>query len=237
MAEGPDESPIGFSESDFNRVREVVRYVEASYPPSGNGRNRLPPPLPDGIPIYNDTGSTLGKYSLVRPHAIRLVGKKIFIDVKQPDTTFRQDMFVVGPNDIPSSGYGSAQSGPIVRCLYDSGTPTIGTGYGPKPSQLTASLGYPCCLRVLGIYDATDKIMWARLSPIDHIFGRAQGAIAKDSTSGTVEVYYGAPTTGGSIITSMTITGVHNPWDDVADNAFVGVNWRNGYPCLDAREC
>lgn len=234
MADDSNDAPIGFSEGDFNRVREVVRYVESTFPPSGNGRPRLPPPTPDGIPIYNDTGSTLGKYSLVRPHAIRKVSTKIFIDVKQPDTTLRQNMLVVGDNDVPASSYGLAQRGPQVKVLYDTGTPAIGEGYGPKPSQFTASKNYPCCLICDGIYDSSDKIMWARLVPIDIVLGKTNASHAAGA-SGTVNVYSG--TVGSeAIITSMTVSA-YNRFTDIDSGKWVFVTWVNGQPYLSAAEC
>lgn len=235
-----DDIPIGFSESDFARVREVVRYVESSFPPSGNGRPRLPPPTPDGIPIYNDTGGSLGKYSIVRPNAIRLVEKKIFIDVKQPDSTHSWDYLVVGDNDIPTSGYGMAQRGPLVKVLYDTGTPTRGQGYGAKSGQKTASLNYPECLICAGIYDATDKIMWARLKAVEEVIGKLDAPLSQGSTA-DVSIWIGA---GGSESDSgVNVEVAARDWlmksgaTDIASGKKVVVRRINGVPYVTEAEC
>lgn len=235
-----DDIPIGFSESDFARVREVVRYVESSFPPSGNGRPRLPPPTPDGIPIYNDTGGSLGKYSLVRPNAIRLVEKKIFIDVKQPDSTHSWDYLVVGDNDIPSASYGLAQRGPMVKFLYDTGTPAVGNGYGPKSGQYTAVKNYPECLIVAGIYDAGDKIAWGRLKPIEELIGKLDGSLSQGSTA-TVSIWIGA---GGSESDSgVNVEVAVRDWlmksgaTAIASGKKVVVRRINGVPYVTEAEC
>lgn len=195
------------------------------------------------VPFKNANANTCPAYGVLPLTGITLdTGMPFYFTADRPGTTFYRYFIVNGPNEVAQNevGYGYIVNGSQNRvCIaaYDSGSPACGEEWGPKPSQFTLSKGYPGCFTVLGILDSTNKWMLGYLHPVLNVFGMSQGAIAKDATNGVVEVFSGQPNSGASIISSMTITSVCNPWDDIADNKLVGVNWRNGYPTIDAREC
>lgn len=242
-----DEEVYGFFADDVAKLREVTNRVLRA--PRGRPVARGITPHPNHIqwfPFRNDYGGTATARGVMR-----ITGATSFSSVlgsgedampiltcDRPNTTFYRQYAVNGPQDVATGEYGLCALSGMLEVAYDgSGTPAKDEGWGPKPSQFTISKAHPETSSIIAISDSTNSYVLCDFGKITHIFGRAQGAIAKDSTSGVVEVYSGAPTSGASIITSMTITGVHNPWVDIPDNEFVGVNWRNGYPCIDAKEC
>ncbi len=89
---------------------------------------------------------------------------------------------------------------------YDSGSPALGEGWGPKPGQWTLSKGFPCTTIVDGIWDATDKILQGSFGLIDTLLGKASGSItARSSTtpgSGTLAIWCRI----GSTLTDTTMT-------------------------------
>lgn len=159
-------------------------------------------------------------------------------ECNRPSSTFRQINLVNNDWTVGQDRYGLAQLGPQVTFAYETGSPVLGEGFGPKPSQFLGGKNYPCILTCIGIVDATNKWALGTWNPlIQEIFGQTQGSIAKNATNGVVEVYSGAPGSGASIISSMTVTGVCNPWETVADNKKVLVRWVNGLPTLTGKEC
>lgn len=233
----------GFTERDLKRVVQTVLRSERSAK-SGQGSAQPAGSSVQWFPFRNDYSGTVPARSIMRitgatsfSSAFGGLDDQPILTCDRPNTTFYQQYAVCESQDVLTSEYGLCALSGLLEVAYDTGTPAQGEGWGPKPSQFALSKNYPAAANVVAVTDSTNKYLLCHFGPIERIFGRAQGAIAKDSTSGVVEVYSGAPTSGASIITSMTITGVHNPWADIADNDFLGVNWRNGYPCLDAREC
>jgi hypothetical protein len=194
---------------------------------------------PLGIVYRNDYAGDVTPYGIVAVKSIDVTNPGLPMAVTdRPSSTFRQINLVNNDWTIGEDKYGLAQLGPVVTFAYETGSPALGEGFGPKPSQFPAAENYPGILTCIGIVDATEKWALGTWNPlIQEVFGQTQGAIAKNATNGTVEVYSGAPGSGASIITSMTITGVHNPWEDVADNKKVLVRWVNGLPTLVGKEC
>lgn len=198
-------------------------------------------PRPVGDPIkwkmgYNASGETIPAFSVVRLEQGSVINGVYHMNLTKPSTTFTRFYGITGSQPISAASTGGYHTESWL-CTYDSGTPATGEEWGAKPGQWTLSKGYPGIFEIEGLWDSTNKYVLGQRKAIAHAYGLAQGAIAKNSTSGIVEVFSGAPGSGASIITSMTITAVHNPWEDIADDKRVGVNWRNGYACLDAREC
>ena len=235
------------TQRDLERVIQAVVRSENSPRGFGKDRGRRAADPTQWFTFRNDYSGTVPAFGVMRITGVVTLASDLgssggyndlpILKCDQPSTTFYQQYAVNGPQTVATGEYGSCALSGLIQVAYDTGTPAQGEGWGPKPSQFTLSENYPAAGQIVAVTDSTNKYALCHFGPIERIFGRAQGAIAKDATTGIVEVYSGAPTSGASIITSMTITGVHNPWDDIADNDFVGVNWRNGIPTLDAREC
>ncbi|MFA5752626.1 MAG: hypothetical protein WC910_06125 [Bacteroidales bacterium] len=109
----------------------------------------------------------------------------------------------------------------MVLVAYETGTPSIGDGYGAKPDQFTAAVNYPECLICRGIYDSTNKIMWAEYHPI-----RDFPFMLKESLTpgGTATAYLTEP--DGTIIDESTPLVV-TVTDTIGDKRAVGKDDRS----------
>lgn len=221
-----------------NRIIAADDSVQINYGRYGTLLSVKNKPL--GIPFKNAYAGAIAAYEVLAVEDIVTPadGKLPLVQVNRPSTTFRQMHLINNQWPVLQDGVGLAQLGPMVIAKYATGTPALGEGFGAKPSQFTLEKNYPTVCTCVGIYDSSNKYMLANWHPeILEVFGQTQGAIAKNATTGIVEVYSGAPGSGASIISSMTITGVHNPWQDVADNKKVLLRWPNGVPTLVGLEC
>jgi len=233
----------GFTERDLKRVVQTVLRSERSAK-AGQGAAQANGSSVQWFPFRNDYSGTVPARSVMR-----ITGATSFSSVfggiddqpiltcDRPNTTFYQQYAVCESQDVLTGEYGLCALSGLLEVAYDTGTPAQGEGWGPKPSQFTLSKNYPAAANVVAITDSTNKYVLCWFGPIVTVFGKTNAEIAKNATTGVVNVYSGVPGSGASIITSMQITTVHNPWETVATTKFVGVNWRNGLPCLDAREC
>lgn len=111
--------------------------------------------------------------------------------VAQPDTTFRRAYLVNGPRAIPIGTTQRIVNSPVMRVLYDTGTPALGEGWGPKPGQWTLAKHYPQTATVLGEIDSENKIMLCTWQLIGGMFATANGTIAADA-SGAISIHQGA---------------------------------------------
>lgn len=126
-----------------------------------HGRNQ---PLMDRF--INNSGYEIPPYGLCARGVINSVQDVPIWSAVQPTSTFCRDFLVNGPVTVPNGAMGRCYTGPVVLVAYETGTPSIGDGYGAKPDQFTAAVNYPECLICRGIYDSTNKIMWAEYHPI-----------------------------------------------------------------------
>src|SRR5215213_4800398 len=119
-------------------------------------------PRTTGIPFKNNFAGTIKPYEVFAAAGIYTTwGGPAAILADRPGTTFRRTYYVNGDSEVPQGQCGLAQMGPAVTVAYDTGTPAIGEGWGPKPSQFTLSKNYPHIATVLGIVDASKKWMLA----------------------------------------------------------------------------
>jgi hypothetical protein len=133
---------------------------------------------------------------------------------------------------------GRCYTGPVVLVAYETGTPSIGDGYGAKPDQFTAAVNYPECLICRGIYDSTNKIMWANLHIIEEVIGKLDGALSQGG-SATVSIWSGEG--GSEVDTGINITAydwlMKSGADDIAAGKKVLIRWINGVPYVTEAEC
>lgn len=233
----------GLSKTDHDELAQLLRQWRRNGKrlTSKELRNLYHQVIPPVL-FRNDSSEEVPAYGVMRVTGEVTIGEIAYITVTKPDSTFSWEYAVNSGTPIQPNEYGTAQQGDYRTFLYDDSdsTPTNGEWFGPVPSQWSMRRLYPSIARVAGTIDTEATTMRCKTPTdcmIERVFGYTQGPIAKDATNGIIEVFSGAPTSGASIITGMTIAGVHNPWDDVADNTWVGASVRNGKATLDAREC
>ena len=213
---------------DWNAMRRAA--IDRPYCGSGS----------DDPSFYNASGSEAPAYACMAVSGVQTLDSgEIVKKIAKPSSTFYQEYIFNNGTAIANEGTGTYQEGPEVKVAYDTGTPAVGEGWGPKPSQWTVSKNYPATCIVGCIYNSTDKIMLARAQSINQIIGKLAGALSVGS-SATVNVWSGA---GGSeaVITDMTVTAfdwlMSSGADDIASEKKVVVDWINGIPYVTEAEC
>ena len=190
-----------------------------------HGRNQ---PLMDRF--INNSGYEIPPYGLCARGVINSVQDVPIWSAVQPTSTFCRDFLVNGPVAVPNGAMGRCYAGPVVLVAYETGTPSIGDGYGAKPDQFTAAVNYPECLICRGIYDSTNKIMWAEYHPI-----RDFPFMLKESLTpgGTATAYLTTP--DGTIIDESTPLVV-TVTDTIGDKRAVGKDDRSAGGALGLAE-
>lgn len=116
-----------------------------------------------GIRVLNDAGETIPALSVAVVEAWDNASDPyVYAELKKPYTTFRPQIVITGEREIEDQKLSFIPDQRYYRVKYDSGTPAIGEGWGPKPGQWTISKGFPGC-RIVGIVDATNKIALVEL--------------------------------------------------------------------------
>jgi hypothetical protein len=188
-----------------------------------------------GIPFKNNFAGTIKPFEVFSGAGISTSwGGPAAVLADRPSTTFRRTYYVNGDTEVRQGEYGLAQLGPVVTVAYDTGTPALGEGWGPKPSQFTLSKNYPHIATVLGIVDGTKKWMLAQWNQLDRLIGKTNATHNKNA-SGTINLYQGA---AGSeaLISSLTVSAF-NKFANVASGKWVVVEWINGQWYLTSAEC
>lgn len=185
-------------------------------------------------PCYNAGSQDIAPHSLVALAAPSKLSGRWHWNVRRPDTTFSRYYGVTGFHEIAQTKRGAVALNGIVRVAYDAGTPAYGDGWGAKPSQFTASIGYPECLFVHGIIDGTAKIMQAELHPIDELLVKTSASHAKGASQ-SCDVYAGA-TKGSESDTTINVT-CYNRFADLDSGSWGLAKWVNGGLELFAGEC
>ncbi|MFA5445332.1 MAG: hypothetical protein WC262_10220 [Bacteroidales bacterium] len=188
--------------------------------------------------FINNSGYEIPPYGLCARGAINSVQDVPIWSAVQPTSTFCRDFLVNGPVTVPNGAMGRCYTGPVVLVAYETGTPSIGDGYGAKPDQFTAAVNYPECLICRGIYDSTNKIMWANLHIIEEVIGKLDGALSQGG-SATVSIWSGEG--GSEVDTGINITAydwlMKSGADDIAAGKKVLIRWINGVPYVTEAEC
>lgn len=161
---------------------------------------------PLGIVYKNTYAGDVTPYGIVSVADINIDEPGLpMAETSRPSSTFRQINLVNNDWTVGQDQYGLAQLGPQVTFAYETGSPALGEGFGPKPSQFAAAKNYPSILTCIGIVDATNKWALGMWNPlIDTLIGKPNSDIAKGAI-GTFNIYGG---TAGSeaIITGWTVS-------------------------------
>jgi hypothetical protein len=126
-----------------------------------------------------------------------------------------------------------------VEVAYDSGTPALDEGWGPKPDQWKLFKGFPATATPLIDLDSTNHIMLATWGPITDFLCKFDADItARSGTtigSGTASLYY----LSGSTLTDTTVNlTVYNISSTKATSGRYGSGaFKNGIPLVDVESC
>lgn len=156
------------------------------------------------------------------------IGDNPYIETKKPSTTFRRSYVVNSDYAVIGGTSGYCYATNIVILAYDTGTPALDETWGAKPSQFTASLGYPG-FRCLGILDATNKWMLAVPEPILTLRAKADAAINANS-SGTCSIYIGAA--GSESDSTINITAYTKELPQLSTDELITIDFTNGQPYI-----
>jgi hypothetical protein len=245
MAEDADDDEAGYTldAESFLKVRRVCDDFDRS--PVNQRRslgtgNRTGYRQVPGIQFYNDSSETAPGGACMRVTGFT-DGRKInngtlgdgqpIIKIGKPDTTF--GIYVVNDMvDIDSHAFGTCYEMGDAPFAYDSGTPDLLDGYGPKPDQWTWSKGYPGLMLCYGNWRTTDKIAYGSLSPTVGLIGKDNGSgiTARSGTTpgtGTVLVY--ANVANVLTDTTMTVTCLNLSASAVTASAYIQAKFASGY--------
>jgi hypothetical protein len=221
-----------FDENGKDRADSAIRWVEGFREQGTRRQRRFVSPF-DDVRIYNDTNEELPQFGVARVTGMTTINDQKVVSVEKPDTTFGRLYLVNSGDDLAYQRVGVAKNRPIVKVLYDTGTPAIGEVWGPKPGQFSCSAWYPG-FKVLGIVSSTDKIMLAQYDEPGIYLGKADADIAKGST-GTVSLWIGA--SGAESDSTINITGCSALGAAITSGKWVTVQYINGVPYVGPYEC
>jgi hypothetical protein len=221
-----------FDENGKDRADKAIRWVEGFREQQTRRQRRFSGPF-DDIKIYNAENDEIPQYGIGRVTAISEVAGEKVVNLEKPSTTFSRLYLVNSGGDVAYQKTGISKNRPVVKVLYDSGTPAVGDTYGPKPSQWTVSKGYPGFV-CLGIVDATSRIMLARYDEPGFYLVKADADIAKGST-GTASLYY--DNAGTETDTTINISSCKALGAAVTSGKWCIVQYMNGVPYIGPWEC
>lgn len=204
--------------------------------------------LLNGTAINTDSGYDAPPYSIgILKKTMTMNGGQLFT-FEKPSSVFSPEIIVTGPSVIPHGGNfnrGDIQLGQIVVVKY-TGTATFRAGYGFKPNDWTAQIGYPKCLTCLGVVESIkptshnnttqtnkqvdEKLMIARLFPVTSFWGKLQSSVSKGG-SGTVLISKGngAWSDSGMTCDNVVCVAQDGAVNDLLDVADMNGVWE-GYP-------
>lgn len=204
----------------------------------------VPAPFPFTFPflmrgkvrVKNASGVTVPHGACMRVTTTTIVGNCIVATIDKPDTTLRRSYLVnCGPAinaAADSRGWGTRlfEDG-LVLCT---GTPTLGSEWGPENGSWTLKQDYPGFLITGGTQAVGgNTCVVATQSPMVSFVGKASGAIALNSTSGTVAVWskiFGAAT-------GQTIPNCANYTSALASGDRVTGSFLSGGPIIAKLVC
>jgi len=235
----------GFQFATMQDVKRIARAIIRSErslrgKESGgvNGANRI------WHPFKNTYAGTIPAYSLVEiVDCIAVPGLDLtYYTVTRPSTTFRGPSWyaVTSGESVAQNGTGQLRFEGTCRIAYDSGTPAKFETYGVKPSQFTASKGFPgLAIAVHRIENSTRKWMLGTLEPANEFIGKLAGSLSQGSTA-AVTIWAGA---GGSEAATSFSNITCRDWlmksgaTAIASGKKVVVRYINGTPYVVEAEC
>ena len=190
--------------------------------------------------FYNADTVAAPAYAIMAVTGVQTLSSgEVLPKIGKPSTTFRRSYLVNGSAEVAASSAGSYQDAEIIKVAYDTGSPALDEGWGPKAGQWTLTKNYPETCLVIGVADSTKKLLLARVHPIDRILGKLAGSISQGQ-SATVNIWGGA---GGSetVIASLTLSArdwlMKSGSTAIASGKKVVVTWINGIAYIEEAEC
>ena len=230
------ETAYAWNEDAVRRIRATVQAHEREI--HRLKQNMLPHTAPDGklwLPFKNNSSESAPAFGIMAVTTTAdIVGGQAILVCDKPSTTFYRQYVINSSLEVAAGDYGFCTMQSPALILYDTGTPAVNAGWGPKSGQWTLSVNYPQTTLVVGLVDSTNKILYGTLNTIDRVLGKTDAAHAK-AASGTVSIWAG--TAGSESDTTINVTGVWNSFAAVAITKWVEVEWINGQPFLVAAEC
>ena len=119
---------------------------------------------------------------------IELVGSEVedgvtFLKGTRPSTTLRTEYAINGPSRVAAGDKGVCYRQGDLAAAYDTSSPAVGQGWGPRGDQWTLSKGYPAIVTVHGVRDAANKILHGALAPLSRVMGMAASETAPLSSA------------------------------------------------------
>ena len=194
----------------------------------------------------NDTGETVPAYGVIRLTGLTTANERAYYTTAKPASTLGW-IAINGPRDVAANEYGTIQSGPIYRILYDSAdSPTNGKVYGVSGFKARSHpTGKPLTqILIHGIFDSTRYILRASIIPFTSILikapsGGIPGRVGALVGKATCEVLNLA-TSNDALSVSTVTTPVYN-WSTAAvcanGDRYGMANWIDGRWQIAAEDC
>jgi hypothetical protein len=161
--------------------------------------------------------------------------RRNLLTVGQPDTTLRRGYLITGYASIPNNTVGLAFGfDGLMEAAYDSGSPTNGESWGPKPGQFTLSRGWPGFV-VDGV-NGDNTLAVVRFEPIVQLLGKTTAPVSPNSTTTAYQIWTGLQASesnaGYSVPTAFNRTSASIP-----SGKFIRLTWMNNSWYIEPLEC
>jgi hypothetical protein len=175
--------------------------------------------------IKNDSEETCPAFGLLAITGSESRGRRTVLIGDKPSTTFYREYAVNGPTAIPAGKTGRCtRSSGGLWIKYDTGTPANGEGWGPKPSQWTASKGFPG-ITCEGIKDAGRYILLGTLGEIRTLLCKATAYLADGAVSSNFQIWSGTIASGAN--SGFTTLPSIELVQDIPTDRFFVAHWVN----------
>lgn len=139
------------------------------------------PPGQEGRLFYNDSGEEIPPYACMEVTAHEVNNLYDAVKVDKIGTTWPGDILFNGAMAVAAGGFGYSQHC-VEHALYSTGTPALGECFGIKPNEWKLFKGYPAVLRVRGVHDSTNKIIYGTsLLPVTTLLGQTTDAVSANT--------------------------------------------------------
>ena len=109
----------------------------------------------------------------------------------KPDTTLRRYAIAAWREVLPGETGVCRFVGPCEQ-KFDTGSTTVGAGYGPKPGQWTLSQGFPCTTVADGEVSSDSKILYGSFNgEITTALIRFTGSVSNNTSTTSYKIYAG----------------------------------------------
>ena len=183
----------------------------------------------------NDAGEVVPAFGVLRVTGVALRGLTPVLTVEKPNEVLQRSYWLNGPMQVAAGGFGLCTC-EVAYALFNSGTPSVGEGWGAVPGEWTLSKNAVDSFEILG--DAAEGLVLVKPMEVTQLIGKLDGALSVGG-SATVSVWAGA---GGSESDStMNVTAFD--WlmkagaAAVASGKKVKLEWVNGQWYVTNAEC